>query len=123
MRCDHHFAKILLVLDPIELDLETGELILVDVALFQKRIEGPNDILRRPGGDLSLEVVEFEDHANPVPRGFSSIPRFERDRVRSGVRKVRPAPVASIFVRSQILACGGRLPVGDGTSKNKAGPS
>ena len=59
---DHHFAKVLFVLDPVQLDLEAGKLGLLDVAFLQQRVDGSNDVLGAGGRRLALEVIEFDNH-------------------------------------------------------------
>ena len=62
LRGNDDLAEVLLVLDPIELDLEAGKLSLVNVAFRQKSIDGSDDVLCRGGGRLALEVIQLQDH-------------------------------------------------------------
>ena len=59
---DDHFAKVLFVLDPVEFDLEAGELGLLNVAFLQERVDGSNDVLGAGGRRFALEVIEFDNH-------------------------------------------------------------
>ena len=59
---DHHFAKVLFVLNPVQFDLEAGKLGFLNVPFLQERVDRSNDVLGAGGGRFALEVIEFDDH-------------------------------------------------------------
>ena len=61
---DHHFAKVLFVLDPVQFNLEAGKLGLLNVAFLQQRVDRSNDVLGAGSGRFALEVIEFDDHVS-----------------------------------------------------------
>src|SRR5580704_11523878 len=63
---DYHFAKVLLVLNPIQLYLEAGKLGLLNVTFLQQRVHGSNYVLGAGSRRLALEVIEFYDHVSCV---------------------------------------------------------
>ncbi len=62
----HHFTEILLVLDPIQLDLETGKLSRVHVAVRDQFLEG-FDHHRRDGRRLRVKVIQVQVHLLSAP--------------------------------------------------------
>lgn len=61
MCCRHHIAKILLVLNPVQFDLQPREATLIELPFRDHRINRLNHSLRR-SSCLGVEVVEFENH-------------------------------------------------------------
>ena len=62
VRRDHHFAKVLFVLNPVQFDLEAGKLGFLNMAFLQERVDRSNDVLGAGGGRFALEVIEFDNH-------------------------------------------------------------
>ncbi len=61
-RCGDYITKILLVLDPIELNVEAAELRVIDVALFEQFIESIDHTLGGGCRCLAVEMVQLQDH-------------------------------------------------------------
>src|SRR5262252_5456325 len=69
---DYRFTKVLLVLNPIQLDLQAGELILFEIALLHQRVDGLDDIGRGGRSGLSLKMVQFKDHDTSAGTSISA---------------------------------------------------
>ena len=100
VRRDHHFAKVLFVLDPVQFNLEPGELSLLDMAFLQQRVDRSDDVLGAGGSRFALEVVEFNDHVWCVSVSISVLvprcmqlrlarPFYLIQRLRSGIKQAR----------------------------------
>src|ERR1700733_11922438 len=94
---DDHFAKILLVLNPVQFDLEAGELGFLNVAFLQKRVESSNDVLGAGSRRFALEMIEFDDHVlaralklYASPNACTSRNRRSEPRVACTLRVARP---------------------------------
>jgi hypothetical protein len=69
LRSDHHFAEILLVLDPVQLDLQSRKLFPFKAAFFEQRIDRLNDHLSVGSGRFPVEVIQLDDHRVLTPAG------------------------------------------------------
>ena len=61
-RCGNYITKILLVLNPIQLNVEAAELRVIDVTLFEQFIEGIDHTLGGGCRRLAVEMVQLQDH-------------------------------------------------------------
>ncbi len=64
VRRDHHLAKVLFVLNPVQFDLEAGKLGFLNVAFLQERVDRSNDVLGAGSRRFALEVIEFDNHVS-----------------------------------------------------------
>src|SRR6202043_3917430 len=63
LRDQHHLTKVFLVLEPVQLNAEAREFVLLDVPLLQKGVQRLNHILSS-SGRLPLEVIQLQDHSS-----------------------------------------------------------
>ena len=66
-------AKILLVLDPIQLNLEAGELGGIDMAVLDQFVESFDDVGRGGYRSLGVEVIQLQDHRSVTARARTKL--------------------------------------------------
>src|SRR5215470_3871498 len=66
----HHdaLAKILPVLDPIEMHAQAGKLLLFELSFFEQSVECLNHFLRGARGGVSLQMVQLQNHVSQAAR-------------------------------------------------------
>jgi hypothetical protein len=62
----HSLAKILAVLNPVQMDTEICELAFVEMSIGQQRIHRADDFIRARRGLLGLKMIHLQDHGNRV---------------------------------------------------------
>jgi hypothetical protein len=69
----HGFAKVVLVLDPVEMDAEAGELFGLKMAFFEQSAEGLDDLGGGEGRWGLLGVVDLQDHRRAERRLWAGV--------------------------------------------------